>query len=378
MKKCFVMMCVMAAMLSACNSNEKKALEFSKELEGYVKGNNLEWLKTVYPTADFDSIGFANYVEPQVGESPEKGLIRIDFGESAWIDLKAKEDGGFEIVNSYGLAQFPAEKFKLAQETGMITPGLDDVEIQKRMNDRRYFTWLKNKANNIVEIKPGPMKWIPDYYSEGGWTSCVCQLTNTTQSPISGKDYIITYTYEYETCSDGSSPNGFANAKKPGVDLNPGETKSMTIKQGAVGLHNIAVQMNLPETQLAALLTPKGNEYEEFIKQYGEPVPADPNAPASPEACIAEWPSKMPESGSIEQFAWLSEYKLTPADLQNFSKAQLRLLRNAIYAMHGYIFQSQDLKDYFGKFAGYEPVSRVVPSFNSTESANIKLIQGFE
>lgn len=29
-----------------------------------------------------------------------------------------------------------------------------------------------------------------------------------------------------------------------------------------IGLHNIAAQMNLPETQLAALLTPKGNEYE--------------------------------------------------------------------------------------------------------------------
>lgn len=42
--------------------------------------------------------------------------------------------------------------------------------------------------------------------------------------------------------------------------------------------------------------------------------------------------------------------KLTKKDVLFYTKSQLRLLRNAIYAFHGYPFKSQDLKDFFENF----------------------------
>lgn len=39
----------------------------------------------------------------------------------------------------------------------------------------------------------------------------------------------------------------------------------------------------------------------------------------------------------------------------DYSKEELRLLRNTIYAQYGYDFNSPDLKEYFSQFAWYMP-----------------------
>ena len=47
--------------------------------------------------------------------------------------------------------------------------------------------------------------------------------------------------------------------------------------------------------------------------------------------------------------------KLIQTDLQGKSLAELRILRNEIFARHGYIFKSQDLSDHFSKTDWYSP-----------------------
>ena len=41
--------------------------------------------------------------------------------------------------------------------------------------------------------------------------------------------------------------------------------------------------------------------------------------------------------------------------VENYTKTELRLLRNTIYAQHGYAFKSKDLQDYFAQFDWYIP-----------------------
>lgn len=70
---------------------------------------------------------------------------------------------------------------------------------------------------------------------------------------------------------------------------------------------------------------------------------------------------------------------LTKEELKNYSKSELRLLRNEIFAFHGYIFSSQDLKDYFSKKDWYKPAYKDVNHrLNKFEKANIKLIKELE
>lgn len=68
---------------------------------------------------------------------------------------------------------------------------------------------------------------------------------------------------------------------------------------------------------------------------------------------------------------------LTRADLAGFSKEQLRIARNEIYARRGRFFKSDDLKAYFSKFAWYKPYTWN-PGLTSIELANAFLIQSVE
>ena len=73
------------------------------------------------------------------------------------------------------------------------------------------------------------------------------------------------------------------------------------------------------------------------------------------------------------------ESPLLPADLEGFSKAALRIWRNAVYARHGRTFKSEDLQALFNEYAWYKPDNEYTDDkLTDIDRANIKLIQEFE
>ena len=73
------------------------------------------------------------------------------------------------------------------------------------------------------------------------------------------------------------------------------------------------------------------------------------------------------------------ERPLLPADLEGFSKAALRIWRNAVYARHGRTFRSEDLQALFNEYAWYKPDNEYTDDkLTDIDKANIKLIQEIE
>lgn len=77
-----------------------------------------------------------------------------------------------------------------------------------------------------------------------------------------------------------------------------------------------------------------------------------------------------------DPYDWLSE-ECNYKDFDNYNKDELRILRNAIYARHGYKFKDPELTEYFSRFKWY------IPSYNNvqltdTEKYNVDLIQAHE
>lgn len=69
----------------------------------------------------------------------------------------------------------------------------------------------------------------------------------------------------------------------------------------------------------------------------------------------------------------------TENDLINKTTKELRLLRNEIFARHGYIFKSQDLQDYFAHNKWYKPDFKNVDSLlTEIDKSNIQLILNIE
>lgn len=111
----------------------------------------------------------------------------------------------------------------------------------------------------------------------------------------------------------------------------------------------------------------------ESMTQVTEAVtPSEPQAvyPGDPEASC--W--------QLKSFDWLTERPVTYADIESLTPFQRRILRNAIYAIHGYRFKSSELTTYFERFSWYEPRTSVIPNnqLSAIEQANIQLIKSYE
>lgn len=80
-----------------------------------------------------------------------------------------------------------------------------------------------------------------------------------------------------------------------------------------------------------------------------------------------------------EDFAWLAQRRVEYADIASMSKADRRILRNAIYARHGYIFKSDDLREYFSQFSWYSPrYTDVSSQLSQLERDNVMFIKSYE
>ena len=74
-----------------------------------------------------------------------------------------------------------------------------------------------------------------------------------------------------------------------------------------------------------------------------------------------------------------SQRELTAADLQVKSSAELKIMRNEIFARYGYIFKTKDMKEYFGSQPWYRPsAADVTRKLTALEKKNVELIKKAE
>ena len=79
------------------------------------------------------------------------------------------------------------------------------------------------------------------------------------------------------------------------------------------------------------------------------------------------------------RFSFASKRPLTKDELNDYSKRELRIMRNEIFARYGYIFNTKDIKTYFNKKKWYEPSKNNIDKYLSDlEKDNIKLIKEIE
>lgn len=67
------------------------------------------------------------------------------------------------------------------------------------------------------------------------------------------------------------------------------------------------------------------------------------------------------------------------SDLKNLKKLELEIIRNTIYARHGYTFKKRSFRQFFDLVEWYIPISNdVTAELTSLEKENIKLLNRFE
>jgi hypothetical protein len=70
---------------------------------------------------------------------------------------------------------------------------------------------------------------------------------------------------------------------------------------------------------------------------------------------------------------------LTYSDISHLNSYELKIMRNEIFARHGYIFQTRDMSDYFNAQNWYRPLFNDVSSkLSEIERTNVKFIKQYE
>ena len=83
-------------------------------------------------------------------------------------------------------------------------------------------------------------------------------------------------------------------------------------------------------------------------------------------------------TGEQSRFGFAADILLIGV-LHRYDKPLLRVMRNAILAAHGYVFQSKDLKTYFEAQPWYKPAaSNSSIKLSLLEQLNVSLIQAAE
>jgi len=74
-----------------------------------------------------------------------------------------------------------------------------------------------------------------------------------------------------------------------------------------------------------------------------------------------------------------SNRQLTSEDLTGKSALELKIMRNEIFARHGYKFKSEEMKNYFNQQKWYKPMyDDITSKLTEIENANIKMIKQYE
>ena len=82
---------------------------------------------------------------------------------------------------------------------------------------------------------------------------------------------------------------------------------------------------------------------------------------------------------SANLFPQGSDRPLSAEDVENLNGWELKIMRNEIFARHGYIFKTDEMKEYFKYQSWYQPkYDNVDDMLTKVEKENIKLIKRYE
>ena len=95
-----------------------------------------------------------------------------------------------------------------------------------------------------------------------------------------------------------------------------------------------------------------------------------------PHRLLVDSTTLIESNPNIGCYEYVCNTLLHGSELNYYDKPTLRLMRNFILARRGYVFQSKDLKEYFGKEAWYKPAdSNDDVQISLLEQLNIELIK---
>jgi len=361
-------------LLTSCDFleiKEKKAIETCKKAKVQIGGLDNIWnllgLQLSGLTAEATWLDFANIIakkdpntklEWSAKKTEEEGLYLVSFAdERGWgyrwevnVDqqIVIHVNGNEYLSRKYGLSRLDRDgKFKI---TDIAT---NTLKIEKGS----FSAFSYDDKKKVVYIMKGSV------VNNTGKNLTEAKITGELQVIFKDKTLKSSEAMEWAYFA---SKSGFKKRISKSNPWKPNEKLDFDIK--TKGIDEIYVQYD-PEYVFfnvnISAEDPIGFKYDKVIEEYD---------------LKDKWKNlRKSDRVQYRNDNDKSQRLLTENDLIGLSKEELRIMRNEIYARHGYIFKSQDLRDYFSSKSWYSPQYNDISSKLSTvEKKNVEFIRGHE
>lgn len=259
--------CLSAMMLCGCGEKNDEVRDFAIRFAEKVRANQMDSVLLLYPDAKGIEAMSISYIPDSVAISEDgAGEYTVNYASGVKMKMKKNADGTMTVSETYGMASFPTEELKFAQQTGLLEDGINDAELARRMADADFIPWLRDRfikyrAKNL-KVK-GDMKLIKDIQFMMDTGIIGAEVSNTTDRKIDGEDYKVVFKYRYV----GMGGDDVFKVEKPGKDVEPGQTVMITTEFTGHEFPEKAyvdTQLGLDEL-FKKYFTPKGTEYQEYL-----------------------------------------------------------------------------------------------------------------
>lgn len=264
-----------AALMVSCTGKEKQVADFATDFAHKVQAGQMDFLKMVYPQIEnADSVAI-NFVADslRVEKTDEEGIFKVNYGSGATALVKMDPEGRMSVTETKGVFAYPKAKEKFAEKVGALKGDFNDVEKAKRMAivdflaEDIYEDYSARRRNAIVNLGFTVTRDIMFAMEEGeGYFT----LKNTTDMPIKGSEYTITWNDYYM----GMGVEESKYRTQTGKDIPANGTVRITSSfTGHAGSDITKITMKeLSNEEFMDTYTPVGNEYEAYVKEHGDDV----------------------------------------------------------------------------------------------------------
>lgn len=270
--------CALFILLStSCDNGKKSVKEFAEKFAGYAKEDQRDSILAVYPGAELADVIEVKFNPDSlsVDKAEKEGEYKVIYGSKATMLVALDKDGKVKVLESQGIFKYSPAKMKFAKKIGALKKVSNDEELSKRMiqvdnlSTELFNEYVKSRKNAIKNLG-FTVTHEPEFGLDEG--KGYYTLRNTTDQPIGGDEYEITY--------KGWELYAGMEDEKTWTDIVPGKDIPA---HGSIRLNESytmhfsrdlqAITMHTPtQESFFKNYKPVGDEYDNYIKAHGNEV----------------------------------------------------------------------------------------------------------
>ncbi len=364
---------LLLGVLSSCDENKSKtkeiAIQFAEAVNAHDKATVFELFAeskdmpnmTIVENVDVESI------EVEYDDSLKEYIVSYGNDRKQSIEIYKDSANVFKIIDTYHIFNLDSVVYELALKTGVPVNDYSDIHLCDLMKEGSNFINQISSGNNfddILKIESYSFDW--ERYESSPYLYVI--INNKSKSALTGEDYKIElFLYHQFTNTN------YLTLVADGKDINPGGRER--IKVLCDGIEEVGDINN--NTYIKYRFSRNKISFYEQLLKYGDWNGKEYELFVNVNKMIDQNEAELDEKIKL-----ISKKKLSKDDLKNLLPIYVNLLRNSVYAKHGYIFGDETLADFFEGKTWYKGVTKdmvkVYNEFNDIEKYNVNLIKEFE